>query len=152
MNDEEEPKSKRKQRIHVWLPVGTVVRLQQEALEREVPMCRIVEASLARRYEPLSDEDKDALLARRLNRIDIKLRALERQLEINAECLALYVRMWLSSAPEVPENQRDAAYMKGQARYDRYIKSVSKRLQLGQSVFTDLPREVVLREDEWAKE
>lgn len=144
-------KGTKKERINIWVTSDIMQNLRREARERHVALCRIIETALMKRYSPLTQEEQEALIARRLNRIDIKLRTLERQLEISAECLALFVRMWLSSAPEVPESQRDAAYMKGQGRYERYIKSVSKRLQVGQSVFTDLPREVVVKEEDWGK-
>ena len=138
-----------KKRLNVWLEPKLIERVDAEACSRRVARQEILESAVFDRYSQEAQEERDALIARRLNRLDNREKAMGRDLVAIAETLALFIRMWLAVNAEVPEDQREAAYLNGQARYERFLKSLHKRLDAGQSILTDLPREVVVKEEDF---
>ena len=142
-------KETRKRRVWFWLGPEVLRRIDDEAATRSVPRQGIIESAVLDRFSLESQEDRDARIARRLNRIDNRLRVVERQLEITAETQAHFVRMWLAATAEIPEEQRDAAYRQAQFRYERFIQTLGKRLRAGQSIFVELPKEVVVKSEDF---
>ena len=142
---------KSKNRVTFWLENDLLGEIKSEAKTRRISQQSIFEATLKDRYSVESREESEALIARRLNRIDNHIRAKQRLSEVHAEALALFIRMWLSSTPEIPEEQRNAAVLKGKARYDRYLSSLASRVSVGESIFTDLPKELFLRSEDFLK-
>ena len=143
---EKKPTGLVKMRLPLRLEPETLNQVEAEAKERRVSRQQVLEAAIKDRYCVVSQEERDALIARRLNRLDSRQKVIERQLEIIAESQALFMRMWLATSTEVPEGQREAVHGQAQKRYERFLASLSKRVSSGQSIFAELPREVVLRE------
>ena len=126
------------------LPVNLINLLKTEARQRRVQQKQIVQSSLEAFFHPEGQDSRDALIARRLNRIDARQRASAQQQEIMAETLALFIRVWLTNTNEVPDNRKQEANAQGSKRYQRFIDHLVKRLSVGQSIFTELPKEVML--------
>lgn len=136
-------------RLPLRLELETLKQVDAEANERRVSRQLILESAIKERYSVVLQEERDALIARRLNRLDARQKVIERELEIIAESQALYMRMWLATSNDMPEGPREAVHNEGQKRYERFLASLSKRVSSGQSIFAELPREVVLREDDF---
>ena len=126
------------------LPVHLLNLLQTEARQRRVQQKQIVQSALEAFFHTDGQDSRDARIARRLNRIDTRQRALAQQQEIIAETLALFIRVWLTNTAEVPDSQKSEANAQGGKRYQRFIEHLVKRLSAGQSLFTELPKEVLL--------
>ena len=126
------------------LPIKLVARLKTEARQRRVQQKQIVLSALEAFFHSDGQDSRDAMLGRRLNRIDARQRALTQQQEIIAETLALFIRVWLTNTTEVPDSQKSEANAQGGKRYQRFIEHLVKRLGSGQSLFTELPKEVLL--------
>ena len=43
--------------------------------------------------------------------MDNRLRVLEHAIEVIAQSLALFLRMWLINSPEIPQDRRETAYV-----------------------------------------
>lgn len=126
------------------LPVHLINLLKTEARQRRVQQKQIVQSALEAFFHADGQDSRDAMIARRLNRIDSRQCALAQQQEIIAETLALFIRVWLTNTTEVPDNQKSEANAQGGKRYQRFIEHLVKRLGSGQSLFTELPKEVLL--------
>ena len=126
------------------LPASLINTLRAEARQRRVQQKQIVLSALEAFFHPEGQDSRDAMIGRRLNRIDARQRALAQQHEIIAETLALFVRVWLTNTTEVPDSQKSEANAQGGKRYQRFIEHLVKRLGAGQSLFTELPKEVLL--------
>ena len=131
-----------KRKVTFLLTGKVLENVQAEALRRKVTQQDIYEAAVNERYTTERLEDRDALIIRRLNVIDSRLATLQRILEVVCEVNALYVRMWLSSTPDIPEEQRAAAARHGRQRYERYLSSLSESLNTGKGILTDLFKDV----------
>ena len=132
----------------LWFRKTQLEQIQRVSKERRVSQQKIIESAIDY-YLNGKEEDFQGLLIRRINRTDNRNKVLSRQMEILAESFALFIRMWLTSSPEVPESQRDTAFLRGQERFDKFIGNLTKRLSVGKNFFADLPREVVLVEEDF---
>jgi hypothetical protein len=140
-----------RKRIAFRVQSPLLARVDAEARSTGTSRQQFLEAALAERFSEESQEERDALIARRLNRIDSRLSVIEREIEILAEWHGLYLRMWFATHPEIPEDQREAALRQAQQRYDRFLASLGKRVGSGQSLMQELPKEVALKAQDFAK-
>jgi len=120
-------------RLHVRLPTYLMNYLEQEAKERRVSRREIVESALWSRYDPPQQIAKDAIIARRLTRIDKRISSLEKQEEIIAESLAMYIKMWLMVNDELPEEKRKLVSKKSIIRYESFLEAVARKVANGSS-------------------
>ncbi len=130
-----------------WFKKPVIEKVKKTARERGVSQQKIVEAALTTFLDGKQEEDFQALLARRLNRLDNRVKVLSRQHEIFVESFALYLRMWMASNAEIPENQKEAAFIRGQERFEKFLSNLAKRMTVGKSFFLDLPQEIVLTQE-----
>lgn len=137
---------KSKKRVTTWLSADVLCLLRQEAMSRYVSQQNIIESSLREHLVPSDEEGQFALLLRRVTRIDSKLKAIDRAIEILAETLALYIRTWLAYTDEVPESKREEMHFKAQRRFEKFLLNLSKRIEVGQSLFSDLSKDAVVKE------
>lgn len=133
----------------LWLDREVLKAVTNEANERKVSKQSIMESSLKDRYSEEAQFDRDAVIADRLNKLERGQRQIAEQNETGAEALALFIRMWLASTPEVPHEQRDAAVQCARERYDRYLAQLAKRLGQGVIKLSSTTAEVSLKSEDF---
>ena len=94
----------------------------------------VAEAAIASFLSPDADEQREAAIAKRLDRLDRRQTRLERDVGIGVEMIALFVRFWLSNTPPPPETERAAMRRQGGDRYDAFIEALGRRLAKGPKV------------------
>lgn len=94
----------------------------------------VAEAAIASFLSPDADEQREAAIAKRLDRLDRRQMRLERDVGIGVEMIALFVRFWLSNTPPPPEAERAAMRRLGNDRYDAFIEALGRRLAKGPKV------------------
>lgn len=103
----------------------------------------VAEAAIASFLSPDADEQREAAIAKRLDQLDRRLTRIERDLGINVEMIALFVRFWLSNTPPPPEAERATMRRQGGDRYDAFMDALGRRLAKGpkvrQEIGEDLP-------------
>lgn len=103
----------------------------------------VAEAAIASFLSPDADEQREAAIAKRLDRLDRRTTRLERDVGIGVEMIALFVRFWLSNTPSPPEAERAAMRRQGGDRYDAFMEALGRRLAKGpkvrQEISEDLP-------------
>lgn len=135
-----------KDRLIVWLDKGISAKVKAEARSRSLSVQKVLQTCIYERFDELSQEERDALIVRRLNRLDLGHKTIRHSVDILAEALASYVRMWLAHTHEVPESQREVAAIQAHVRFERYLATVSKQLQRGENSFREASKEVVLED------
>jgi len=111
----------------------------------------IVAAALASWLSPDSGDQREAAMAKRLDRLSRQFEKLERDQVILIEAVALYVRYFLTVSTPVPEAHQDAARAQGKARYTQFIEQLSRHLMRGQSLIKDLHEEISPDADSFVK-
>ncbi|QSB45673.1 ribbon-helix-helix protein, CopG family [Tsuneonella flava] len=102
----------------------------------------VAEAAIASFLSPDADEQREAAIAKRLDRLDRRQTRLERDVGIGVEMIALFVRFWLSNTPPPPETERAAMRRQGGDRYDAFIEALGRRLAKGPKVRQEIGEDV----------
>ena len=127
-----------KPRLSVYLEAELLDRLEAYAERRGVSKSMIAEAAVASFLSPDAAERQEAALVRRLDRLNRHADRLERDVGISIEMLALFVRVWLTATPPLPESAQAAARAKGRERYGAFVESLGRRLATGRAFSKEL--------------
>lgn len=120
--------------LSVYLDPELMQALAAYANRRGKSRSLVAEAAIASFLSPDADEQREAAIAKRLDRLDRRQTRLERDVGIGVEMIALFVRFWLSNTPPPPETERAAMRRKGGDRYDAFIETLGRRLAKGPKV------------------
>lgn len=127
-----------------------LIKLQGQ--RRGVTKTDIIEAAVKEFLFPKGTDKKEAILGRSLDRIERRVKAAERNQEIIAETLSLFIRAWLTNTLELPDDQKPTAEKTGGRRYRKFLEALAIRLQSGRSLFDDLPEDVYFKPDDFFPE
>ena len=129
--------------LSVYLDPELMRALAAYADRRDKSRSLIAEAAIASFLSPDADEQREAAIAKRLDKLDRRITRLERDTGIGVEMIALFVRFWLSNTPPPPESERAAMRRQGGDRYDAFMDALGRRLAKGpkvrQEIGEDLP-------------
>ena len=103
-------------------------QLERAARLHGVTMTAIIETALERYFGEATGEPPEALILRRLDRMDRRQAGLERDTLVTLETLQHYILYWLTLTEPVPEGERDGATALGRRRYDHFIAQVARRI------------------------
>ena len=129
-------------RLNLFIEREHARRLDELAAKKGVSKSSIVAAALASWLSPDSGDQREAAIAKRLDRLSRQFEKLERDQTILIETVALYVRYFLTVSTPVPEAHQDAARAQGKARYSQFIEQLGRHLMRGQSLIKDLHEEI----------
>lgn len=107
----------------------------------------VAEAAIASFLSPDADEQREAAIAKRLDRLDRRTTRLERDVGIGVEMIALFVRFWLSNTPPPPEAERAALRRQGGDRYDAFMEALGRRLAKGPKVRQEISEDLSPQEE-----
>jgi len=126
----------------IRLPSDIARRLADHASARRTTQAAIIEAALESFLSPDAAERLEAALARRLDRLTRDLGRLEWNVELSNETLALFVRNWLNATPSLPESATQVARMQGRERWERFVDTLNRRMELGPRFRTEVAQDV----------
>lgn len=109
-----------------------LVRLVADrARQRRVTRTEVVEAALASLLTADHEERLEAALTRRIDKLARAVERLEWNLDLSNEAFALFVRFWLTSTAPLPDALQPAAQATGRKRWEGFIESLSRRMEVG---------------------
>jgi predicted transcriptional regulator len=129
-------------RLNIFIEPEHAKRLEQLAVHKGVSKSAVIAAALASFLSPEVADQREAALAKRLDRLSRQFDRLERDQSILIETMALYVRYFLTVSVPVPEGQQDAARAQGRARYAQFIEQLARHIQRGRSLVRELHEDV----------
>ncbi|WP_247489144.1 CopG family transcriptional regulator [Bradyrhizobium sp. 17] len=132
----------KKVQLSVYLDPETFKTLETFASRGGRSKSLVVEAAIGSFLSPDDSDRREAVIAKRLDRIVRVLERLERNDGITLETVALFIRFWLTSTPALPEHSSPAARAKGGERYDRFVEALGRRLASGSSVLKEVSIDV----------
>lgn len=125
-------------RLNIFIEPEHAKRLDQLAVHKGVSKSAIVAAALASFLSPDGGDQREAAMAKRLDRLSRQFDRVERDQNILIETVALYVRYFLTVSIPVPEGQQDAARAQGRARFTQFIEQLVRHLQRGRSLVREV--------------
>lgn len=129
------------------LPPALSARLADYAVRKRLSQAVVVEAALTSFLSPDGMDRLEATLARRLDRQVRQLDRLETHIQIANEALAMFVRFWLTVTPPLPDTAETAAQTSGRERYKRFLETLGRRMETGQSLARELSLDVAGRQN-----
>jgi predicted transcriptional regulator len=124
------------------LPPELARDLAQQARTRRVSQAAIVEAALTSFLSPDGADRLEAAISRRLDRLSRQVDRLEWTASLSNETLALFIRFWLTANPPMPDEARNAAQAMGKERWERFVESLSRRMEAGPKLIDEIARDV----------
>lgn len=129
-------------RLNIFIEPEHAKRLNQLAVHKGVSKSAIVAAALSTFLSPDGGDQREAAMAKRLDRLSRQFDRLERDQSILIETVALYVRYYLTVSIPVPEGHQDAARAQGRARYAQFIEHLARHVQRGRSLVREVHEEI----------
>jgi len=140
-------------RLNSEIPLSLDEALRMHAATKRVSRKIIVEQALRAFLSPGSEDNRDAMIARRLQRIDQKLLTIVEGEKLTAETLGVWVQIALGLLPEPitgPEKEEFSAKVK--RRWPRFIDLVTEVLaERSRGLYSYLPKQVVARPEDFAE-
>jgi len=133
--------------LSVYLDPELMRALAAYADRRDKSRSLIAEAAIASFLSPDADEQREAAIAKRLDKLDRRITRLERDTGISVETIALFVRFWLSNTPPPPESERAAMRRQGGDRYDAFMDALGRRLAKGPKVRQEIGEDFGVQEE-----
>lgn len=125
-------------RLNLYIEAEHARRLDQVAAMKGVSKSSIIAAALASWLSPDAGDQREAAIAKRLDRLSRQFERLERDQGILIETLALYVRYFLTVSTPIPEAHQEAARAQGKLRYTQFIEQLGRHLLRGQSLVKEV--------------
>ena len=129
-------------RLNLFIEHEHAKRLDELAAMKGLSKSSIIAAALASFLSPDFDDQREAAIAKRLDRLSRQLDKLERDQNILIETLALYVRYFLTVSTPVPDAHQEAARAQGRARFEQFIEQLGRHLLRGRSLVKDIVEEI----------
>lgn len=133
--------------LSVYLDPDLKDALEAYADRRGQSRSLIAEAAIASFLSPDADEQREAAIAKQLDKLDRRLTRLERDTGIGVEMIAMFVRFWLSNTPPPPESERAAMRRQGGDRYDTFMDALGRRLAKGPKVRQEISEDFSPQEE-----
>jgi hypothetical protein len=129
-------------RLNLFIQPEHARRLDELAVKKGVSKSSIVAAALASWLSPDAGDQREAAIAKRLDRLSRQFDRLERDQNIQIETLALFVRYFLTVSTPVPEAHQDAAKAQGKARFEQFVEQLGRHVLRGRSLVKDVYEEI----------
>jgi hypothetical protein len=131
-----------KTRMNVYFEPARLKEIEALALRRKVPKSVIVDAAVASFLSGDSADRLEAALSRRLDKLGRQLDTLDEDLAILGETVSLFIRLWMTLTPPLPENAQGSAKAKGTERFESFVQSLGRRLATGDRFLKELSRDI----------
>lgn len=123
----------------VYFPEPLKRRLVKFAQQRRISQNSVMVAALEQFLDPGVAAQQEAAMARRLDRIDRRINAMNHNTEILAEMQALYIKTFLLYTQPPPAQYMDAAKSRSDSAWKGFCNILSGNLGAGRTLFEDFP-------------
>ncbi|MGD2134467.1 MAG: hypothetical protein PVI23_16875 [Maricaulaceae bacterium] len=108
---------------------------------------QVVEAALDAFFSFAADDQRDARIIERLDRIGRQLARMERDGQAHLELTGQFARLAFYLAPPIPDADRASARALAERRYDTLLELVAQRFAPGRTLLGEALAEAVFSED-----
>jgi hypothetical protein len=134
-----EPRAARRQGVHIVLPENLTTAVRVLAASRRVPVKAIYEAAVTAYLSPGAQDQRDAMVARQLNRFSRGVESVDWNTKLLVAMLRYQIELDLSFLPEpVTDDERKTVTEKGARRFDRFEQWLMRHLVDPESLYSRL--------------
>ncbi len=127
------------------LPPDLSSQLADYAARKRISQAQLVETALASFLSPDGSERLEAAFTRRLDRLTRQAERIAWHTELGNEAVALFVRFWLTNSAPLPDTALAAAQAMGRERYEGFVEALSRRMEVGPRLGTELSVDIESR-------
>lgn len=120
------------------LPPDLSSQLADYAARKRISQAQLVETALTSFLSPDGSERLEAAFTRRLDRLTRQAERIAWHTELGNEAIALFVRFWLTNSAPLPDTALAAAQAMGRERYEGFVEALSRRMEVGPRLGTEL--------------
>src|SRR6202790_1082632 len=132
-----EPRAARRQGVHVVIPENLTSAVRELAAARRVPVKAIYQAAVTAYLSPGAQDQRDAMLARQLNRFSRGVESVDWNTKLLVAMLRYQIELDLSFLPEpVTDEERKIVTEKGARRFDRFEQWLMRNLADPESLYS----------------
>lgn len=117
-----------KPRANLRLSTKLHAELCRRAEAHGVTKTAILEEALKNYFYPEKSQRLEERLLSRMDKFDIRLGDVERNLELSLEAFGQYVFYWLARTDPLPDGEREAAQALAERRFEFFVGQVSRQL------------------------
>ena len=135
-----------KKRYTLYLSTPLARKLDQVAKQRNGAKSAIVEEAIKANLEPQQHPSIEDGLTRRLDDLNRKTAAIQRDVAVATETLALFVRYFLTITPPLPLSEQEAARLLGKERFQVFVAQIGRRLAEDHRLVTEVLETIAVNE------
>jgi hypothetical protein len=124
MKRRQDPKTK----LTVYVSRIVAEQLDLACRDRTKNKSRLTETALSQLLNPQREDQQEAAMPRRLDRLARDIGVIHRHQQIVVESLGLFIRHYLVTSPPLPPSDQQAAQALGYQRFQRFIEQLGRRL------------------------
>ena len=145
-------RSGREQGVYIRMSATLNAGVRELAAARRVPLKAIYEAAIAAYLSPGAQDQRDAMLARQLNRFSRSVESVDWNTKLLVAMLRYQIELDLSFLPEpVTDEERKLVTEKGARRFDRFEQWLMRSLVDPESLYSRLRNQTTPSEEDFEK-
>ena len=129
-------------RLNIYFDPALMPQIESLALRRKVSKSAIVEAAVMSYLSGDSDDQLEAAMSRRLDKLGRQIDTLDLDLAVLGETVAQFIHFWMTITPPLTGASQSAARAKGAERFEGFIQTLGRRLATGDRFLKELSRDV----------
>ncbi len=129
-------------RLNIFIEPDHAKRLDQVAAHKGVSKSAVIAAALASFLSPDGEDQREAAIAKRLDRLSRQFDRLERDQNVLIEKVAVSIGYFLTVTIPMPAGQQEAARAQGRARYLQFIEQLARHIQRGRSLVREVHEDI----------
>jgi hypothetical protein len=147
------PDTRRRSGVFIRMSDRLTVGVREMAAARRVPIHAIFEAAIAAYLSPSAQDQRDAMLARQINRLSRGAESVDWNTKLLVAMLRYLIELELSFLPETAnEEEHQRVADKGARRFDRFEQWLTRHLVDPENLYNRLQARFTVREADFSQE
>lgn len=141
-------------RLNIYFDPALIPQIEAMALRRSVALRRdvsksaIVEAAVMSYLSGDADDQLEAAMSRRLDKLGRQIDTLDLDLAVLGETVAQFIHFWMTLTPPLTGAAQSAARAKGAERFEGFMQNLGRRLATGDRFLKEISRDLDSLHDE----
>ena len=129
-------------RLNLYFDPALMPQIESLALRRKVSKSAIVEAAVMSYLSGDADDQLEAAMSRRLDKLGRQIDTLDLDLAVLGETVAQFIHFWMTITPPLTGAAQSAARVKGAERFEGFMQTLGRRLATGDRFLKEISRDI----------
>lgn len=125
----------KKSKLSVYIDADVFDAIAAAARQRGISKSQVTENALQLLLTPDGADDREAVITKRIDRVQRQMETARDDIERLTEMLGLFVHVWFAHTPELPQAEKANANRTAAQRFQRFVDGLASNLRSGRSVY-----------------